>query len=94
MLQAPETEETIGFFCHIFVIGGISFGRGGHPALPSKPYELGSFVLEMTKLLATSDAEFNSSVGTGMGSKPSGKKQWLFLPFGNKFRFGRKGARD
>ena len=36
--------------------------------------ELGSFVLEVRKFLVTSEAEFNSSVGAGMGSKPFGMK--------------------
>ena len=28
MLKETETEETIGFFCHIFIIGSILIGGG------------------------------------------------------------------
>ena len=34
MLEETETEETIGFFCHIFIFGDILFGRVG----PSAPF--------------------------------------------------------
>ena len=70
MLEVTETEETIGFFCHIFVIGDISIG-GGRTGYVD---ELGSFVLEVRNFLVTSEAEFNSSVGAGMGSKSFGMK--------------------
>ena len=35
MLEETETEETIGFFRHIFVIGDISIGGGGEACLPA-----------------------------------------------------------
>ena len=41
----------------------------------------GQFVLEMRKLLATSEAEFNLLVGAGMGSKPFGKKEAVIFAF-------------
>ena len=41
----------------------------------------GQFVLEMRKLLATSEAEFNSLVGAGMGSKPFGTKAAVIFAF-------------
>ena len=31
MLKETETEETIVFFCHIFIIGSISIGGGPAP---------------------------------------------------------------
>ena len=31
MLKAIKTEETIGFFCHIFTIGGVSIWGGAGP---------------------------------------------------------------
>ena len=46
---------------------------------------LSSFNVEMRKLLATSKAEFNLSVGEGMGSKRSWTKA--------AFEFGRERAR-
>ena len=61
MLEETEDEETRGFF-----VTFLSLGRGGPPGYA---YVLGSFVSEMRKLLATSEAEFNSSVGAGKGSK-------------------------
>ena len=33
MLKETETEETIVFFCHIFIIGSISIGGGPGPPL-------------------------------------------------------------
>ena len=73
-----KTEETISFF----VIGDILIGRGGGPFAPrGYAYLLGSFVSEMIKLLATSEAEYNSSVGAGMGSKPSGAKAAIIFFF-------------
>ena len=33
--KKTETEETIGFFCHIFVVGSFSVGGGARPPLPS-----------------------------------------------------------
>ena len=41
----------------------------------------GQFVLEMRKLLATSEAEFNSLVGAGMGLKPFGTKAAVIFAF-------------
>ena len=70
MLEENEAEKTIGFFCHIFVIGGILLGGGGGGSRgrnPGSAYVLGTFVLEMRKLLAISKAEFYSSVGAGQG---------------------------
>ena len=32
MLQETETEEILGFFCHIFVISDILIGGGSRPA--------------------------------------------------------------
>ena len=52
--------------------GGTKFLSGG-PKIAAFFYNtstLSSFVLEIRKLLATSEAELNSLVGTGMGSKP------------------------
>ena len=72
-----EIEETIGFFCHVFVIGDISI----RPPPPGYAFVLGSFVLEMRKLLVTSEAEFNSSVRAGMGSKPFGMKVAVIFAF-------------
>ena len=76
MLEETEAEETIVFF----VISDISIGGGGRAPL-GYAYVLGSFVLEMRKLLVTSEAEFNTSVGAGMGSKPSGKKAAVIFAF-------------
>ena len=87
-----ETEETIGFFCHSFVIGHIPIKCNCLP--PGYAYVLDIFVSEVRKHLGTSEAGFNSSVCAGMGSKPSGTKAAvIFLPFGNKFKFGREEAR-
>ena len=43
--------------------------------------KVGSFDLRMRKLLATSEAEFNSSVGPDIGSKPSGTKAAVIFAF-------------
>ena len=51
------------------------------PLPPGYAYVIGSFVLEMGKLLATSEAEFNSSIGAGMGSKISETKAAVILAF-------------
>ena len=75
MLEETETEETIGFF--VIFLSLVTFqlrGRGGPLGPPGYTYVLGSFVLEMKKLSATSEAQFNSSVGAGMASKPFGTK--------------------
>ena len=34
MLQETETEETLGFFCHIFVMGDISIEGGSRAPCP------------------------------------------------------------
>ena len=79
MLEEAETEETRGFFCHICVIGNISLkGWGRDPWLRLCA---GQFSLEISKLLATSEAEFNSLVGAGMGSKPFGTKAEVIFAF-------------
>ena len=70
-----ETEETRSFF----VIGDISIGGGGRD--PWLRLCAGQFVLEMRKLLATSEAEFNSLVGAGMGSKPFRTKAAVIFAF-------------
>ena len=41
----------------------------------------GQFVLEIRKLLAASEAEFNSLVGAGMGAKPCGTKAAVNFAF-------------
>ena len=41
----------------------------------------GQFVLEIRELLATSEAEFDSLVGAGMGSKPFGTKAAIIFAF-------------
>ena len=38
MLKETDTEEIIRFFCHIFMIGGISIGGWGNRA-PGYAYE-------------------------------------------------------
>ena len=41
MLKETETEEAIDFFCHIFVMGGISIaGRVSPPATPNRGGDL------------------------------------------------------
>ena len=35
MLKETKTDETIVFFCHIFIIGNISIGGGPGPLAPS-----------------------------------------------------------
>ena len=47
----------------------------------------------MSKLLETSEAELNSSVGAGIGSKPSGTKAAVIFAFGNKFKCWHEEAR-
>ena len=56
----------------MFVIGDISIKQGGR--YPWLHLCAGQFVLEIRKRLAISEAEFNSLVGAGMGSKPFGTK--------------------
>ena len=87
MLEETETEETFDLFGHIFVIDDILIGGKKSDRLPPPPNPpgyanvLGSFILEMRKLLATSDAEFNSSNGAGMGLKSSGTKAAVIFAF-------------
>ena len=64
MLEETETEETRGFFvdfkrlfCRTFVIGYVSLGSGRRDLWLRLC--AGQFVLEIRKLLATSEAEFN-----------------------------------
>ena len=67
------------FFCRIFVIGDISLGGGGRD--PWLRLCAGQFVLEIRKLLATSEAEFIALVGAGIGSKPFGTKAEVIFAF-------------
>ena len=85
MLEEIETEETRDFF----VIGDISIGSGGQD--PWLHLYAGQFVLEIRKLLAASEAEFNSLIGAGMGSKLFRTKEAVIFAFLEKF--GREGAR-
>ena len=73
-----KTEIAIGFFVTFLSLVIFQLGRGGTPGYA---YVQGSFALEMRKLLATSEAEFNSLVGAGMGSKPSGTKAAVIFAF-------------
>ena len=75
MLEETYSEETRGFF----VIGDISIGGGERD--PWLRLCAGQFVLDIRKLLATSEAEFNSLVGAGMGSKPFGTKAAVIFAF-------------
>ena len=79
MLEETETEKTRNFFVAFFVIGDISIRGGG----PDRWLRLcaGQFVLEIRKFLATSEAEFNSLVGAGMGSKSFGIKAAVIFAF-------------
>ena len=61
------------------MIGDISIGGGGRD--PCIRLCAGQFVLEIRKLLATSEAEFNTLVGAGMGSKPFGTKTAIIFAF-------------
>ena len=73
-----KTEETISFFG----IGNILIGeRGGPFASPGYAYVVSSFVSEMIKLSAISEAEYNSSVGADMGSKLFGAKAAIIFVF-------------
>ena len=56
----------MAFFVTFLSFVTFQLGRGGSPGYA---YVLGSFVLDMRKLLATSKAEFNSSVGADMDLK-------------------------
>ena len=92
--EKNETEETIGFFVEFLSLVTYQSGKRGWPSGPPKyAYELGSLVLEMRKLSATSEAELIHRVVRVWVRNHPGQKQRLFLPFGNKFKFGRKGAR-
>ena len=79
MLEEIETEETRGFF-----VAFLSFKtfqskvRGGTPGYA---YVLGSLFLDIRKLSATLEAEFNSLVVAGMGSKPFGTKAAVIFAF-------------
>ena len=68
MLEETETEETIGFFVTFLSLVTFQLGSGAGP--PGYAYVLGSFVLKMRKILATSEAEFNSSAGVSVSLKP------------------------
>ena len=75
MLEETETEETVGFF--VTFLSLVTWGVG----LPGYAYMLGSFILNMRKFLATSETEFHSSIGAGMGSKSSGTKAAAIFAF-------------
>ena len=63
----------------MFIIGDISIG--GWERDPWLRLYAGQFVLEIRKLLATSEAEFNSLVGAGVGSKSFGTKAAVIFAF-------------
>ena len=69
-------------FCHWW---HFNWGGGGAAGLPAPPPWLrlcaGQFVLEMRKLLRTTEAEFNSSIGACVSSKLSGMKAAVILAF-------------
>ena len=75
MLEETETEKTRGFF----VIGDISIGSRGRD--PWLHLYAGQFILKTRKLLAASEAEFNSLIGAGMGSKPFKTKEAFIFAF-------------
>ena len=79
MLEEAETEETRDFFVAFLSFVTFQLGAGGRD--PWLHLCAGQFVLEITKLLATSEAEFNLLVGMGMGSKPFGKKAAVIFAF-------------
>ena len=89
MLEETETEETRGFFVTCLSLVTFQLGAGSL----ATPMRAGQFVLEIKKRLATSEAEFNSLVGAGMGAKPFGTKAAVIFAFRNRFKFGREGAR-
>ena len=72
MLEETETEETKGFFVTFLSLGGRD---------PWLRLCAGQFVSEIKKLLATSEAQFNSLVGAGMGAKPFGTKRAVIFAF-------------
>ena len=82
MLEESETEKTIGSFVTFLVL--VTFHLGGAVPLPPSPWLnlcAGQFCFRNEKILATSEAEFNSSVDAGMVSKPSGKKAAIIFAF-------------
>ena len=83
MLEETETEND-RLFCRIFVIGDISMEGPGPQATPMCK---AGFVLEMRKILT-----IHWLVQVWVRNHP-GQKQRLFLPIGNKFKFGHEGAR-
>ena len=69
MLEETETEETSGVFVAFLSLVTFQLGAGSRQHLCA-----GQFILDIRKLLATSEADFNSLVGGGLGSKPFGTK--------------------
>ena len=84
MIKEIKTEETLVLF--VTFLSLVTFQLGGRALCPPlAPLMFWDFFSEMRKLLASSEAEFNSSVGADMGSKPSGTKAAVIFAFGNKF---------
>ena len=75
-----ETEETKSFFVTFLSLVTFQLEAGGGRD-PWLRLCAGQFVLEMKKLLATSEAEFNSLVGAGTGSKPFETKAAVIFAF-------------
>ena len=80
MLEETETEETRGFFAAFLSLVTFQLGAGGG-RYPWLHLYAGKFVLQIRKLLAASEAEFNSLVGAGMGSKPFGTKAVVIFAY-------------
>ena len=79
MLEETETEETRGFF--FIFLSLVTIQLGGWERDPWLRLCAGQFVSEIRKLLATSEAEFNSLVGAGLGSKPFGTTAAVIFAF-------------
>ena len=76
MLEKTETEETRGFF--VVFLSLVTFQLGaGSLATPM----CWAVCFRNKKALATPEAEFNSLVGAGMGSKPFGTKAAVIFAF-------------
>ena len=81
MLEETETEETRVFLSHFCHWWHFNWRRDPWLRLCA-----GQFVLEIRKLLATSEAEFNALIGAGMGSKPFGTKAEVIFAFREKIQ--------
>ena len=68
-LKLKKQKAFLSRFCHWWHFNWRGGGCGRTPSPPGYAYVLGSFVLEMRKLLATSEAEFNSSVSAARASE-------------------------